>query len=68
MNHHENLMSTVERLYNEESKKNKEIQEKKLREKQFREMQIKENMINKKKEYMEKMKKDKELCKIKFNK
>jgi hypothetical protein len=25
-------------------------------------------MINKKKEYMEKMKKDKELCKIKFNK
>lgn len=61
--YHEKVMSNVEKLYTEETRKLKEIEDRKLKEKEFREMQIQESIIKKKQNYLENMITDKKLCK-----
>jgi hypothetical protein len=61
--YHEKVMSNVEKLYLEEMRKNKEIEDRKLIEKEYREMQIQEGIIKKKQSYLDNLKNDKQLCK-----
>ena len=63
INHHENVISNIQRLSIEESRKIKEIQEKKLKEKEYRDLQMRENTQRKKQTYLETMNNDREICK-----